>query len=42
MDPQFIETVSSCATARAVIAVLGALFIAAVDESDVAAREFRA
>lgn len=34
MDPAFADTVSSCATAFAVIAVLGALLIAVVDANN--------
>jgi uncharacterized membrane protein len=34
MDPAFLDVISSCLTAIAVIAVLGALFIAVVDQSD--------
>jgi hypothetical protein len=34
MDPAFADVISSCATAIAVIAVLGALFSAVIDESD--------
>jgi hypothetical protein len=34
MDPAFADVISSCATAIAVIAVLGALFIAVIHESD--------
>jgi hypothetical protein len=34
MDPKFTETVSSCATALAVIAVLGALLVAVVDANN--------
>jgi hypothetical protein len=34
MDSAFADVLSSCAIAMAVIAVLGALFIAVVDESD--------
>jgi hypothetical protein len=34
MDPVFAETVSSCATALAVIAVLGALLVAVVDANN--------
>jgi hypothetical protein len=34
MDPKFTETVGSCATAIAVIAVLGALLVAVVDANN--------
>lgn len=34
MDPRFVDVLSSCATALAVIVVLGALFVAVVDASD--------
>jgi hypothetical protein len=34
MDPKITETVSSCATALAVIAVLGALLVAVVDANN--------
>jgi uncharacterized membrane protein len=34
MDPAFIDMLSSCATALAVVVVLGALFVAVLDASD--------